>query len=250
MLDAAYHLRGHWLALVAALLLVLGIAAPAQPADNPDSNKVAILYDGPTNAYAKGYLHALFLQNLLGHFNLRADLIPLAAYQPGQLARHRAGFFIGATEGAVVPSALLADIRATGQPFAWMGQHIGQLLNTREARRQFGFAFQEYSRDLVYTQVIYKETVLSKGEPDLNIVSVTDPKAVEVIAIAVNRNNVRKPYVLRRGRFWYFADSPLSYMAEGDRYLVACDLLHDILEIQHQPDGRALVRIEDVSVDD
>ncbi len=39
-------------------------------------------------------------------------------------------------------------------------------------------------------------------------------------------------------------------MGEGTRYLVLCDLLHDILGINHPTEMRAMVRIEDVSVDD
>ena len=39
-------------------------------------------------------------------------------------------------------------------------------------------------------------------------------------------------------------------MGEGTRYLVLCDLLHDILGINHPSEMRAMVRIEDVSVDD
>jgi uncharacterized protein YdaL len=220
----------------------------APPAESPSS--VAIVYDGPTESRAKAYLHALFLQDLLGHFNLRADLIQLSSYQPGELAGHRAGFFIGATERTQVPRPFLADVLASSQPFAWMGGHVGQLLQVVGASRQLGFTFKEYREDLGFTQVVYKDTVLSKGEPDLNIVSVTDPKAVDQVATAVNRDRVSHPYVLRNGRFWYFADSPFSYVAEGDRYLVICDLLHDILEIRHPADSRALVRIEDVSVED
>jgi uncharacterized protein YdaL len=247
------HMRLVLCAGLAALCILGGLFFPAQALaaqSAGNAGSVAIVYDGPTQPRAKAYLHALFLEELLGHFNLQADLIQLSAYRPGELSGYRAGFFIGATEHTQVPRAFLADVLAINQPFGWLGEHIGQLLQTPESRRRFGFAFQEYREDLGFTQVIYKETALSKGEPDLNIVSVTDPRAVEVVATAVNRNKVSQPYVLRHGRFWYFADSPFSYVSEGDRYLVICDLLHDILEIQHPADSRALVRIEDVSVED
>jgi hypothetical protein len=177
-------------------------------------------------------------------------LIPLTAHQRGQLPDYRAGFFLGSTLNTKIPAAVLADIRATDRPFAWLGGHIDQLLQTREARRKFGFSFVEYRRDLDYRQVLYKQTLLAKPEPDLNLVSIQDPKAVEVVATAVNSKKVSSPYVLRSGNFWYFADAPFSYMAEGTRYLVICDLLHDILGIDHPAEARALVRIEDVSVDD
>ena len=57
------------------------------------------------------------------------------------------------------------------------------------------------------------------------------------------------PYMVRSGSFWYCADSPFSYAEEGNRYLVFCDLLHDFFGIHHPEERKALVRIEDVSVD-
>lgn len=42
------------------------------------------------------------------------------------------------------------------------------------------------------------------------------------------------------------ADVPFAYVTMSDRYLVFADLLHDVLEIDHERKLRALVRIEDV----
>jgi hypothetical protein len=150
----------------------------------------------------------------------------------------------------IVPPALLADIRATDRPFTWLGGHVDQLLSTPAARQHYGFSFVEYSRDLDYRSVFYKQTLLPKPEPDLNIVSIQDPDTAEVLATAINQDKASSPYVVKSGNFWFFADKPLSYMGEGTRYLVLCDLLHDILGIYHPSDQRAMVRIEDVSVDD
>ena len=108
----------------------------------------------------------------------------------------------------------------------------------------------EYSRDLDYRSVLYKQTPLPKPETDLTIVSIQDPKTAEVVATAINQKKVSSPYVVKSGNFWYFADKPLSFMGEGTRYLVLCDLLHDILGINHPSEMRAMVRIEDVSIDD
>jgi hypothetical protein len=59
----------------------------------------------------------------------------------------------------------------------------------------------------------------------------------------------RAPYALKRDRFWYFSDVPFGGAQEGNRYLVFCDLLHDILEIDHAPQSQALARMEDVSAE-
>jgi uncharacterized protein YdaL len=65
--------------------------------------------------------------------------------------------------------------------------------------------------------------------------NVSNPKTGEVA-----------PYVVRSGKFWYFADMPFSYIGPRDRYLVLSDMLHDILGINHPESHKALVRLEDV----
>jgi len=227
-----------------------GLLCAAPPDDAEDSSTAAVIYDSQPDPRADSYIHALFLANLLTHFNLHAALIPISEYKRGQLSDYRAGFLVASGLKTIVPPALLADIRATDQPFAWLGGHVDQLLATPDARRHYGFSFVEYGRDLDYRSVLYKQTLLPKPEYDLNIVSIQDPKTAEVIATASNQKKVSSPYVVRSGSFWYFADKPLSYMGEGTRYLVLCDLLHDILGINHPSEMRAMVRIEDVSIDD
>ena len=233
--------------LLAAALVSVSAAAPGGPREPA---RAAILFDSAPGPHAKAYIHARFLEILLTHFELRVDLIPTDTYRPGQLAGYRAGFLIGATPGARVPPALLADIRTSTHPFTWMGLHIGSLLDSPEAIRRFGFSFREYRADLGFHSVVYKQTPLSKTDADLTLVSVEDARAAQVMATAVGRKDVSTPYVVRSGRFWYVADAPFSYLTESSRYLAICDLLHDILGVDHPADNRALARIEDVSVDD
>lgn len=247
--------------LLTALMLMPAAAAdktPPQPAAPSLPQTVAIIYDGRTDlerqgsvaAYQiKGYIHALFVENLLGHFGLSGDVIEMADYQPGQLQHYRAGFFVGVVPGAGLPKALVDDVRASTRPFCWLGQHVDQLVNSPEGRKQFGFTWVDYVRNLGVNRVLYKDTPLFKLDPDLNRVTVTDTRSVQVVATALTKQNASFPYVLRRNRFWYFADSPFSYPDEGGHYLAFTDLLHDILEIDHKPEQRALVRIEDVSID-
>ncbi len=232
------------------IFLPVGLLRSAPPDDSSDSSTVAVIFDSPANPQAESYVHALFLANLLTHFNLQAKLIPLEEYQRGELADYRAGFLVASAVKTDVPPALLADIRATDHPFAWIGDHIDQLLSTSDAQRHYGFSFDEYRRGSDYQSVFYKQTVLPKPDADINIVSIQDPSVAEIEATAVNRDKFSIPYVVKSGNFWYFADRVFSYMGEGTRYLVLCDLLHDILGIYHASDQRAMVRIEDVSVDD
>ena len=214
---------------------------------------MAIVYDGaagPKDYQSKGYIHALFIENLLGHFGLQGELIPVKDYEAGQLAGRRAAFFVGVTAGAELSPAFLKDVKAFNEPFCWLGQHLDQLVNTPEGPRRYGFKYQQYVRNMGVNRVVYKGATLPKIDLDLNVVEVTDKRAVEVVATALTKDGASYPYAFHRKRFWYFADSPFAYPDEGGYYLAFCDLLHDILEIQHAPSQQALVRIEDVSIDD
>jgi hypothetical protein len=196
---------------VLVLLTTLSITSPvgllraAPPDEGADAGTVAVVFDSLADPHADSYIHALFLQNLLTHFNLHAALIPITEYKRGQLADYRAGFLLTSALNTQVPPALLADIRATDQPFAWLGGHIDQLLATPDARRHYGFSFVEYRRDLDYRFVSYKQTLLPKPETDLTIVSVQDPSTAEVIATAINQKKVSSPYVVKSGNVWFFA---------------------------------------------
>ena len=129
-----------------AMFPLVGLLRAASPEDAEDSGTVAVIYDSQPDPHVDSYIHALFLANLLTHFNLHATLIPLSEYKRGQLSDYRAGFLVASGLTTTVPPSLLADIRATDQPFAWLGGHIDQLLATPQARRQYGFSFVEYGQ--------------------------------------------------------------------------------------------------------
>src|SRR5579872_1583406 len=112
-----FNFRRYSVAVLALLTLLLisspvGLLRAASPDDSADANTAAVIFDSAADPKADAYVHALFLRNLLTHFNLQTALIPLAEYKRGQLADYRAGFFLASSLNTVVPPALLADIRA------------------------------------------------------------------------------------------------------------------------------------------
>lgn len=238
-------------ALFGAISFLNPLSAQERPPEiNSNSGAaVAIIYDGPDGPRAEGFLDGRQIQNLLGHFGLTGDIVHLDDYKRGLIAGYRAAFFVGSVSGTHVPTEFLQDVHNSEKPFCWLGRHIGKLLETAEARRKFGFSYVDYRDDLEFREVRYKGASLPKEDPELNIVSVSDPALVQIVATAQSMEAGAQPYALRRKNFWYFADSPFSYAEEGGRYLVFCDLLHDILGIQHPESRRALVRIEDVSTE-
>ena len=235
------------LSLFLAGLCVCVTAAAKTPFPlQPASGTVAIIYDGPDAPLAEGFLGAHYIKNLLGHFELRGELIRLADYQPGQLSHYRAAFYVGTVSNTVVPRKFLMDVRSSKQPFCWLGRHINQLLATADAQHHFGLRYDRAYRTA--WRVRYKDTLFPRDSFSLNIVEPAGGRA-RVVATAVQSDDVTRPYVLNRNRFWYIADTPFAGAQEGTRYLVFCDLLHDIVEIHHAPQSVALVRMEDVSAE-
>jgi len=89
--------------LTTLILLPVGLLRAAPPDDAAESSSVAVIYDSPANPQAESYIHALFLANLLTHFKLQAELIPLEDYQQGQLSKYRAGFLVASGMKTEVP---------------------------------------------------------------------------------------------------------------------------------------------------
>lgn len=229
--------------IVVSLLLLAALLPGAQAA-----TRVLVLFDGRQDPSGEGYLNAHYIANLLGHFETQWELRHLDQYRRGDAHRYDAVFFASTVTHPKFPAGFLEDAATTRRTFVWLGRHIGELLAGGRSE-QFGFSYIDYRDDEDFDTVIYRNIRLPKGYPDLNLVAVLDGAPVRVHAIAQNSDKVIYPYVLQRGSFWYFADSPFSFANEGDRYLVFCDLLHDILGQPHAGSRRAMVRIEDVSVD-
>ena len=186
-----------------ALLVLLACgAAPLHAAPGglaAAAPSVAIYYDGLPSPAGEGYVCAHHIQNLLGHFNLRGEVIPVASYRAGQLFRYRAAFFLGTRLDTRLAPAFLADVRNSRHPFCWIWRHIGSLVNSTEGRKRFGFSYTESRDDLEFDQVVYKGVALTKEEPDLDIVSITDPSSVQVLATAVTSDGTRRPFTEEGG---------------------------------------------------
>lgn len=232
-----------------ALCACTAFAFPTQPPSQPAVANVGIIYDGPDWPLADGYLAAHYVKNLLGHFGLRGELVRLADYRADQLTRYRAAFYIGSDAGTRLPAEFLKDVRSSRQPFCWLGLNVDQLLADPKARRQFGLRYLGNVGNRTAWRVEYQHTLFPKENFTFTVVEPVEGGQAEVRATAVQSDNVRKPYALRRGRFWYFAEFLSGGGQEGSRYLVFCDLLHEILEIDHARQSQALVRIEDVSAE-
>jgi len=199
-----------------------------------------VLYD-----QAGGKNDAIQTGELLRHFNTDVTLIPLDEYKKGTLKRYNAAFYVGTVSGATLPGHFLSDLLKGGRTFCWLGFNIDAALNQPEVSKRLGIQYIGAIKNR-YKNVIYKGDNLINQNPWINEVQVVDDDKCSTLAKALY-GKTHIPYALRCGQnFWYFADVPSSHAVEGCRFLVFADLLHDILNENHETRHLAMVRIEDV----
>ena len=245
-----------------------GMAPPAPGA------KALILYDVSTDEFGKlGITYAIMMRNLLGHFSMAADLVPVNNYVPGSLPSYTATFYLGSNYNNPIPITLMDDISTSTKPVVWFKYNLWEYAwdTAYNFTSKYGFSFNELEgldgtptaanpNPGFYDTVSYKGMQMSKyytynsttntinADPDIGSTTVTDANKAQVITtITDSKTNSQLPYIIRSGNFWYFADLPLTYIGPRDRYLVLCDILHDILGINHPTTNKAMVRLEDVS---
>ncbi len=224
-------------------------AIPSAPPAPPPAD-VLLIHDSLPGPLPSGTVVGNNILDLLGHFNLTGTLIPIEEYKTGEVNRHRFVIVLGVDDrDPRYPANLLADIRNTSVPVFWILRHLDELLTDPQMVSKLGFRPRPGVLD-GYQSVTYQGISLLKNDPLLLPLEILDAAKVQVVATAGAPGKKSQPFVVRAGSFWYCADSPFSYTVEGDRYLAFCDLLHDFFKIPHQQERKALLRIEDVSVDD
>lgn len=237
--------------------------------------KALVLYDAPKDGeFAKiGHAYAIMLGNLLGHFDSTVTYQPVHLYGAGDLEKHDVTFYLGAYYGNPVPEPFLKDAYLTKKTVVWFRHNLWQFTRHQSYafQERFGFTFQAI-RGLnatpsnmlpnpgFFSRVLYKGRTLDKfyafdpkqgqfqADPDIGMVRITDSnKARMVVPIENVETGETVPYIVRAKNFWYVADIPLTFIGPRDRYLVLADILHDIVGIDHAPQHKALIRLEDIN---
>jgi uncharacterized protein YdaL len=243
-----------------AVLLFAGMAVLAK---GQNATNVLILYDSgantpdATNGWI-GNLHAKFLANLLGHFNLNYTIEPVGNYQSGQMANARATFYFGLVYNNPLPAAFTNDVNTATNPICWFKYNMWEVSGTMYAPlpldSKIGFRFLDLD-ETGFTNILYKNIMLQKSplDPELGVAGVinTNIACSPAVAWRTNADNTTTnvPYITHGSNFWYVGDTPFNYMGEQDRYLAFCDVLHDILGINAPECHRAIIRLEDVTMD-
>jgi uncharacterized protein YdaL len=246
-----------------AILLILTVAAGAQTASQTDTSAVIgpptsplstgpralILYDGTSIGAHEGNVDGLYVANLMGHFSYRPTLRPIENFKPGEMAHYDAVFVVGGSNKSVWPEALLREARARKKMIAWIGFGLDSFLSDGEDRKR-GLSVKPVELYSKFRHVRYHGTILDKGSAMMTPITILDPSHVQLMATALDQDGHEVPYILRRNQLWLVADSPFAYVSARDRYLAFCDLLHDMLGVNHETSRRAMIRLEDVNADD
>ncbi|KVO91664.1 papd-like protein [Burkholderia ubonensis] len=260
--------------VVALLVGIAQFALPGTARAQATTAHTLVLYDNPANdPYSKlGLIYSIMLRNLLGHFNTTVELVPIQRYTSGMVKNHDVTFYIGNYYNNPIPTAFMSDVMTTTKTVVWFKYNLWQLAwNTAYTFNQtFGFSFlgvaglnatpsSSNPNPGFYDTVTYKNMPMVKyyaydastgginADPDAGLTQVLDAtKAQALVTIKNSQTGATAPYIMRSGNFWYFADVPFSYIGPTDRYLVICDVLHDILKTNAPVNHRALVRLEDL----
>jgi uncharacterized protein YdaL len=246
-----------------AVLLILMAVASAQTPNHADKSAVIgpptglsatepralILYDGTSIGAHEGTVDGLYIANLMGHFSYRPTLQAMEDFKPGEMAKYNAVFVVGGSNKSVWPTALLREARARTTMLAWIGFGLDSFLGGGEDRKR-GLRVKPVDLNSRFRQVRYRGTILEKGSAVLTPISIIDPSQVQLAATALDPEGHEVPYIARRNQLWLVADVPFAYIGERDRYLAFCDLLHDMLGVNHETSRRAMIRLEDVNPDD
>lgn len=235
-----------------------------------------IYYDrSPRGGYTFGRTHALFLQNLLGHFpNVQQYVAPIETYQKGEIERCSATFYLGTHYETKVPDAFRQDFLNTSRNVFWAGYHIWGF-DAPSLNQLWGVGYKglttiepdkpdAYGQPGFFRQISYRGETFEKygGWKEENgqrsfiaafemahLEPLSQADEVNVISWARHSSRgTRAPYILRKANRWYMAESPFAFMTEDDRYLIFSDLIFDVLDEQPRyPDKKpAFFRVEDI----
>ncbi|HTX19550.1 MAG TPA: DUF2334 domain-containing protein [Bacteroidota bacterium] len=209
--------------------------------------KILILVEGSSDLknYAMG--DGRQLADLMGHFNTAVTVKGVNRYIPGELNAYDYTFYIGFYPRDPVPQKFTDDVFSTAKPVIWMNTGMIEFSKQRAFRRKFGFSVPTLDSLDDFNYVKSNNRVFTKGEPNANIIEISNRRSVEVLAVAYSsRKRKEIPYIIQTKNLMYIADSPFASATENDRYLLFADMLHDILHEQHEESHSALIRIEDV----
>ncbi len=231
-----------------ALLAVLTTSAPGASGDGGTPTSVLIVVEGGTSMKSSAIARGRELADLLGHFNATARVLGVDEYVPHTFSRYDLVFFIGFNAVYTPPARFQDDVLASTTPVIWMDTGFKEFSSRADVKKKYGFSVSHIDSLSVFDVVRAGDNTFTKGEPNINMIEISDRKKVTVAATALSTGkHWEVPYIVRSGNLMYIADCPFASATETDRYLYFADMLHDLLRQPHETSHTALIRIEDVN---
>ena len=240
-----------------------------EPLPRPAGSRAALILYDEFPKFDAGSLYSVLLANLLGHFQLGHEIKPVSEYHAGDMDGFEAIFYLGFIKNAFIPPAFFSDVYKTQKPVVWFRNNLNQLQGSADFDflKEYGFCYIKTAlqgdpkgkeRPPFYDRFYYKGQVLDRreitgrlpwlGDLSMTVARITDPSIVKVWATAEKPETAEKiPYILQAKNLWFVADIPFDFLELRDRYLILCDILHEMLKIDHPRKLTALLRVEDVS---
>lgn len=234
--------KGAWPWLERAFM---GSAAAPAPRSRPGPvRRVLVLEDDDPQQTTVPKLATTLLWNLLGHFDVLAEVRTVGQYQPGTLEAFDAVIYQGTQWDAPLPPLLLRDLDAYAGNILWIGANLWQLTRGLDLSR-FGIVQPMPVRQVTATAISTPAGELTAGTPMPFLSFSSHPRAQTLATVRADHGDV--PVAAHYGRFWYVG----GYLHRDPernpaQYLVA-DLLHDVLQRPHARDRQALLYVTGVS---
>ncbi len=230
------------------LLLFLIADAPAAAGGDGSPVSVLIVVEGGTSMKSPAIARGRELADLLGHFVATSRVLGVNEYVPHTFSRYDLVFYIGFSAVYTPPAKFEDDVLSSTTPVIWMDTGFKEFSSRPDVRKKYGFSVSHIDSLSVFDVVHAGDNTFTKGEPNINMIEITDRKKVTVTATALSSSkHWEVPYIVRSGNLMYIADCPMASADETDRYLYFADMLHDLLRQPHEASHTALIRIEDVN---
>ena len=188
---------------MASVVLLFALAAftlfPVRLAgQDPPAKKILILVEGNSDLknYAVG--DGRQLATLLGHFNTTTTVKGVNKYIDGEMERFDFTFYIGFNPRNAPPSRFLEDVLSSENPVIWMNTGMIEFTQRYNLRKSFGFSVSMLDSLDGFDMVKSGTKVFTKGEPNTNLIELSDRRLVSVLATAYSTKKRKEvPYIIR-----------------------------------------------------
>lgn len=233
--------------IILAVLISSFVLRSSASADETTQKNVLILVDGNTDLKNSAMADGRQLATLLGHFNTRFTVKGVNEYTSGEMKLYDFTFYLGFRAQNDVPATFAQDVLSLDKRIFWLNTGFEEFSRHYPVAKHFGFSVSHLDSLTTFDIVRFGNKTFTKGEPNLNVVTIANRRQVNVMATAFSTKHKKElPYIVVSGNFTYIADTPFATAGMPDRYVLFADLLHDFLGENHEESHSALIRIEDV----